>query len=704
MTAVEIEEALKLGIQAHKAGRLQEADQYYTRILRVFPKHPDANHNMGVLAVGIGQISRSLEFFWRALESHKNVVQFWVSLIDAYIRLERYQDAVQTIEAAQKNGVEENALSALLKRIPEEYTQVSERPSLQEIQSLITLYNSGAYSEVLSQSSKLLNKYSNYFLIHNIRGAAYAAVGSYKEAIQSYEIAVQLNPKYADAYNNMGIAQQKDDDFDNAVLSYQKAIELKPDFAEAYNNLGALFNERENYAEAINILEQAVQLENTFSPLYTNLGIANKNLGKLDEAISFYQKALELSPENQNVLYNLGVAFYENGQLQKAMNCYDNALKINPLNIKILVAASKIFEAENKLLLAKQNYEKIIAVDELNFEVHLALSKMTNYYPGHPHLDHLERLIANSATEDHSLYFLELALAKAYCDTGDYRRSYEFYSLANGRKNSTVDFDSGILRDISLKLISAEAKISKIKPLKIKKPCSPIPIFILGMPRSGSTLVEQIISSHYLVASCGELNFGTSFGIEIALGDVDINKLAIENFRSDYLRAINEKSNQACFITDKMPFNFRIIPLICKAFPEAKIIHTMRDARAVTWSIFKNDFRSAALNFSYSLENIQKYFIEYKNLMAKWEINYKDRIYNLNYETLVNNQEVEIKALINWIGLDWDAACLRAHENKNHVKTASNIQVRKKIYKNSSRQWLNYSQYLQGELDEISNL
>jgi tetratricopeptide (TPR) repeat protein len=346
MTAVEIEEALKLGIQAHKAGRLQEADQYYTRILRVFPKHPDANHNMGVLAVGIGQISRSLEFFWRALESHKNVVQFWVSLIDAYIRLERYQDAVQTIEAAQKNGVEENALSALLKRIPEEYTQVSERPSLQEIQSLITLYNSGAYSEVLSQSSKLLNKYSNYFLIHNIRGAAYAAVGSYKEAIQSYEIAVQLNPKYADAYNNMGIAQQKDDDFDNAVLSYQKAIELKPDFAEAYNNLGALFNERENYAEAINILEQAVQLENTFSPLYTNLGIANKNLGKLDEAISFYQKALELSPENQNVLYNLGVAFYENGQLQKAMNCYDNALKINPNSEQIKSEVLKILNIE----------------------------------------------------------------------------------------------------------------------------------------------------------------------------------------------------------------------------------------------------------------------------------------------------------------------------------------------------------------------
>ena len=230
---------------------------------------------------------------------------------------------------------------------------------------------------------------------------------------------------------------------------------------------------------------------------------------------------------------------------------------------------------------------------------------------------------------------------------------------------------------------------------------SPRPIFIVGMPRSGTTLVEQIISSHSVVTGAGELNYVSRYGSEIATGATHKGPIAISEFRTKYLSELSKISKKQHFVTDKTPQNFRFIPLICAAFPEAYIIHVQRNAAATCWSNYKKFFTSKGLGYSFDLRDIVSYYRMYTNLMDLWHSYYSERIYHLNYENLTTDQENETKQLIKNLGLDWEEACLSPHNNKRIVRTASQQQVIKQVYRGSSKAWREYEPYLNGKLDGL---
>ena len=221
------------------------------------------------------------------------------------------------------------------------------------------------------------------------------------------------------------------------------------------------------------------------------------------------------------------------------------------------------------------------------------------------------------------------------------------------------------------------------------------------MPRSGTTLIEQIISSHSQVTGAGELSSVSKYGSAIATGGKPVNKLVISEFREKYLSeaAMFLKGNS--IFTDKMPQNFRFIPLICAAFPEAKIIHVKRDAAATCWSNYKQYFVSKNIGYCYDLEDVTKYYKLYKNLMSLWQSDYSDRIYNLDYDQLTTNQEKETRKLINHLKIDWDEACISPY-NKRSVRTASQQQVREHVYQGSSEVWRKYEMFLNGAFDILS--
>ena len=235
-------------------------------------------------------------------------------------------------------------------------------------------------------------------------------------------------------------------------------------------------------------------------------------------------------------------------------------------------------------------------------------------------------------------------------------------------------------------------------------PASPRPIFILGFPRSGTTLVEQIISSHSEVTGAGELIHVSQFGADLALNAKDLTQLAVSEFRSRYLSVLSKLSNDKPFVTDKMPQNFRFIPLICAAFPEAKIIHVQRNAAATCWSNYKQYFPKKGLGYSYNLNDVVAYYRLYIGLMKFWQSKYDNRIYNLDYEKLTTEQEKETRKLINHLKLNWQDACLSPHNNKRSIRTASQLQVRQKVYKGSSETWRKYEKYLNGALDGLPSL
>ena len=232
----------------------------------------------------------------------------------------------------------------------------------------------------------------------------------------------------------------------------------------------------------------------------------------------------------------------------------------------------------------------------------------------------------------------------------------------------------------------------------------PVPVFIVGLPRSGTTLVEQIISSHSQVTGAGELPFASQFGSRLAFGQASVDQEALRAFRNEYLAGLQRRSEGNAIVTDKMPQNFRHLGLIAAALPEAKIIHVKRDPAAVCWANYTQYFAdsSGPLNYCYSLEDIVHYHGLYEDLMTFWHQALPGRIYDLDYERLTKDQEEETRKLIDHLGLNWDDACLSPQDNKRVVGTASNLQVRQRVYQGSSERWKRYRPYLNGAFDHFS--
>ena len=294
---------------------------------------------------------------------------------------------------------------------------------------------------------------------------------------------------------------------------------------------------------------------------------------------------------------------------------------------------------------------------------------------------------------------INFGLAKACEDLGDYEQAYTYYGEGNVLRKKLLGYD--INQDIDLfrkiKFNYPRIERNSLEPDKLSK--NLMPVFIVGMPRSGTTLVEQILSSHTRVTGAGELDFVEEFGKDLATGITAVNNRSMLNFREKYLDEMKKVSNGKFIVTDKMPQNFIFIGLLAAAFPEAKIIHVKRDPAAVCWANYKQYFASKNIGYCYAIDDIISYHELYENLMKFWTNALNKRIYELNYELLTVNQENETRKLIEYLCLDWDENCLSPQNNPRSVATASNLQVRQEVYQGSSEQWKKYQPFLDGAFD-----
>jgi hypothetical protein len=291
-----------------------------------------------------------------------------------------------------------------------------------------------------------------------------------------------------------------------------------------------------------------------------------------------------------------------------------------------------------------------------------------------------------------------------YEDIGELDHAFSHLSEGNSLRKKLLNYSIEQDEKLFTKLKKTPPRLLK-NSLAINGVSSgPKPIFILGMPRSGTTLVEQIISSHSEVTGAGELNHVYQFGANLALNVKDLTQLAISEFRNKYLSELSKVSNGKSVVTDKMPHNFLFIPLICAAFPEAKIIHVQRNAAATCWSNYKQYFSQKGLEYSYDLNDVVAYYHLYIGLMKFWQSKYDNRIYNLNYEKLTTEQEKETISLIKYLDLNWEDSCLSPHNNKRSIRTASQQQVRQKVYKGSSQAWQKYKPYINNVFDSLPSI
>lgn len=347
------------------------------------------------------------------------------------------------------------------------------------------------------------------------------------------------------------------------------------------------------------------------------------------------------------------------------------------------------------------SYEKAIDIKPDFISAHIDLSFIKDYSCGDPHIVAVTELMDRTDLPDHDRCQLHYTYAKIKEDLYDLRSAFEHYTVGGQLRRKLLSYD----------FIQDQRRFEQIKKTAIELNSLNLPwtfetilnnpVFILGMPRSGTTLVEQIISTHSQVTDGGELQFLENYGASQIFGNQEINPENLLQVRNAYLYNLNKVSSGKPFVTDKLPQNFYYIALILKALPEAKIIHVKRDPAATCWSNFKHYFSSDGLGYSYDLETTVGYYQLYQDLMKFWDQQYASQIYHLDYDRLTFDQEIETRKLIAHLGLDWENACLSPQENKRRSRTASRHQVRKKIYEGSSQEWRKFEPYLNGIFDEL---
>ncbi len=290
-------------------------------------------------------------------------------------------------------------------------------------------------------------------------------------------------------------------------------------------------------------------------------------------------------------------------------------------------------------------------------------------------------------------------MGKAQLDIGNSEKALQLINTGNSLRKKELKYKIQKSKDIFDK-IKNNFKELNIKNEKTSPDSISQPIFIVGMPRSGTTLAEQILSSHSSIYGAGELDFLDN---AVNLIDWENNKIQKKNIieiRKNYINEL-KKISKSSYITDKMPLNFIWIGFIAYAFPNAKIIHVKREAMATCWSNYKTNFTKSGLAFTFDQVDVTEYYKLYEDLMGFWQKKFPKKIYELNYDKLTENQELESRKIFNYLGLKWENSVLEFHNNSRIVQTASNIQVRKKMYKGSSQQWKKYKSWLQPMLNNL---
>ena len=606
------------------------------------------------------------------------------------------------LEASPENKEAKDELSALKHR------KLQQEPPREKIHSVISLFNNNQIQEGLDDVQTLINGYPNSALLYNIRASCRKANGQLEDAVKDYEKALALKPDYAEALYNLGITLRELGQIDAAIKTYKQALTVKPDYFGAHNNLGNIFLDLGQLDAAADHFEWAVAYKPDYAEAYNNLGVVCRQRDQVYDAIKNFEKAVDLKPDYFQAHSNLGHSLQLINQMDAAVKCYEKALTINPDYALGYVNIGLVHQEKGQIEDAIKQYEKVLAINPNHVLAYYNLCDIKQYTISDDQVAKMESLLSTGNLSQSEGIHLCFALAKVYENLGNQDELFKFLNEGNRLRKEDLNYSL----DKSQKLSSTIRGLFSTLPTVIEQSqsfeSSTIrPIFIVGMPRSGTTLVEQIISSHNAVYGAGELTTLPTIIAPIArdhlMQNTNLSDCNFLSIRQQYLDALSRFNVSENVITDKLPLNFQYIGFILSAFPEAKIVHLERDARATCWSNYQCLNLNNENGYSYNLDDLTGFYGLYVELMDYWHNLYPDKIYDICYEDLTTNQEEETRKLLQYCELDWDENCLNFHKNKRAVKTASALQVREKMYQGSSEAWKKHEAYLQPLIKALSS-
>ncbi len=458
------------------------------------------------------------------------------------------------------------------------------------------------------------------------------------------------------------------------------------------NLLSLTYQAKGEYQKSIDLLEGEIKNRRKNFSFLNNLGLSYFKLKNMQRAEEIFLKVLEINPKFINTLNNLGVLYIELNDFENAEKFLRKSLKINSEVLETNFNLATTLQANGKLEEAKVFYEKTLEINTNFTRSDLALVMIDKYKKDNNHIKILEKKIHNENLSILDQRFLYFALGKVYEDLEDYEKSFKHYKKANELKKQATKYNIENDKMLFEKIINFH-KSKKLENIKFPKSEKKI-IFILGMPRTGTSMVEQIISNHSEVYGAGELPLLSNYFHKFFNSEISKEKIKniFEENKKSYLKFLRKMTNSN-IITDKAPLNFRWIGIIKSLFPNSKIVYCTRDPFENSWSIFKNEFEQGMF-FSNSFNDIVDYYKLHNQIMKFWKDEFGADIFELKYEDLINNSDQKIKSLIKYCGLSWENQCLEFYNNKKSIKTVSFLQARKPIYKDSLKGSNKYEKYL----------
>ncbi|MCP5089024.1 MAG: tetratricopeptide repeat protein, partial [Rhodobacteraceae bacterium] len=567
---------------------------------------------------------------------------------------------------------------------------------------LVSLLNGGRFEELEKTTLEMTKIFGTEPFLFNVLGLAQSNLAKNQEAIKSYQWAIKLNPDFLEPLLNLGAFLVQLERYKDAEPYLRKCIDKNPKYAAAHHNLGLALVALERPTEAMRHYDRAIEIEPGYGNALNSRATLKKNLDLMSDAISDYEAALKYLGDDPVVMSNLSGAFYEAGRSDDSLNWIKRSLELSPENTEALLRYAIQLNEFGQFDESREAFGKVLKAEPNNAE---ALRLSLDLLSGDEldlQVERMKKLAAQDDLPEMERVHLGFGLGTVLERRGNHEEAYKNYDLANRSYRSVLP-PPPETDDQKFEKITRLFKSGSLAPLADFADSSTVPVFVLGMMRSGTSLVEQILSSHSQVYGAGELVAATSYGEKIYKLGASAGRKDMETFVQKYLAALMVRYERESRVIDKMPGNFFNIGLLHLAFPNAKFVNLVRDPRDNCFSIYKNFFATYAHQYAYDQAELARFANNYKRMMNMWDDLFPGVVYHCKYEALVADQENESRKLLEYVGVPWEDQVLDFHKTKRSVRTASVNQVRKKIYKSSVQSWRNYAPYLSTLFDGLDD-
>ncbi len=647
--------SLSLGLQYHQSGQLDAAAEIYRDILADNPRNADARHLLGLVALQTGNFDLAVKEILRAIRLKNDVAVFHSNLGVAYQSLQKLDEAINSFRRAIKLG-------------------------------------------------------PNYPEAHNNLGNALQKQGKVREAIVSWRRAAGLKPNYVEARLNLAVALRQVGDTEGSVACLREVLRLRPDRADYSNNLATELHMQGKVDEAIAFYRRAIELDQKLALPHNNLGNVLQEQGQLEEACRCYQRAIELKPDFAQAYVGLASTRNEQGNISDAIRHYLTAIQIDPGLAAAQCNLGIVLEEQGDFAGAEKYFRSAIAADFRYATAHAELANLLRAALPTKDMAALQQLLVDSGLTQEQRAVLHFGLVQVFDARGAYAEAAEHANEGNALHlaqwraagqaydpEAHSQFVDSILAEFTPEFFAG------VRGFGVE---TERPVFVVGLPRSGTTLIEQILASHSCVFGAGELLLARDAfaatrenGKNRGTPPAGLNRESIQRLALRHLDELQRRNTTALRVVDKMPDNYLGLGFLVALFPQARFIHCRRDLRDVAVSCWMTNFRT--VRWASDAGHIAARFRDYQRLMDHWRKVLPAPVLDVSYEETVTNLEAVARRLVAWCGLEWEPGCLEFHRGKRAVRTASSVQVRQPLYATSVGRWRHYEQALATLLSAI---